>query len=56
MGTYLSQRALWSAASLFGLVVLVFWIYYTSMILLLGAEIANLYADAQKAKRQKAAA
>jgi membrane protein len=36
-----------------GLIALVFWIYYTSMILLLGAEIANLYADAQKAKRSR---
>ena len=36
-----------------GLIALVFWIYYTSMILLLGAEIANLYADSQKAKRNK---
>ncbi|MES2463427.1 MAG: YihY/virulence factor BrkB family protein [Armatimonadota bacterium] len=34
-----------------GIVGLVFWIYYTSMILLLGAEIANLYGDAQRAKR-----
>ncbi len=33
--------------SLGGLVLLVLWIYYTSMILLLGAEIAKLYSDAQ---------
>ncbi len=39
-----------------GLVGLVFWIYYTSMILLLGAEIANLYADSQKVKKGKPAA
>ncbi|MBC8102198.1 MAG: YihY/virulence factor BrkB family protein [Cytophagales bacterium] len=39
-----------------GLIGLVFWIYYTSMILLLGAEIANLYADVQQARRDKAQA
>jgi membrane protein len=39
-----------------GVVGLVFWIYYTSMILLLGAEIANLYGDAQRAKRKKSPA
>ena len=39
-----------------GLIAVVFWIYYTSMILLLGAEIANLYADSQKAKQNKTAA
>lgn len=38
-----------------GLIAVVFWIYYTSMILLLGAEIANLYADAQKARQNKPA-
>lgn len=36
--------------SLGGLIALVFWIYYTSMILLLGAEIAKLYSDAREAK------
>lgn len=36
-----------------GLIGLVFWIYYTSMILLLGAEIANLYADSQRAKNNR---
>lgn len=36
--------------SLGGAVALVFWIYYTSMILLLGAEIAKLYSDAREAK------
>jgi membrane protein len=39
-----------------GLIGLVFWIYYTSMILLLGAEIANLYRDSQEAKRRKSVA
>ena len=37
--------------SLGGAVALVFWIYYTSMILLLGAEIAKLYSDVREAKR-----
>lgn len=43
--------------SLGGLVGLIFWIYYSSMIMLLGAEIAQLYQDAQeeKQKRQKEA-
>lgn len=36
--------------SLGGAVALVFWIYYTSMILLLGAEIAKLYSDVREAK------
>lgn len=40
--------------SLGGLIGLVFWIYYTSMILLLGAEIAKLYSDKQDAKQQAA--
>ncbi len=40
--------------SLGGLIVLIFWIYYSSMILLLGAEIAKLYSDAQAAKKAKA--
>jgi membrane protein len=35
--------------SLGGLVALIFWIYYSSMILLLGAEIAKLYQDARDA-------
>lgn len=37
--------------SLGTLIGLLFWIYYTSMILLLGAEIAKLYLDAQAAKQ-----
>ena len=36
--------------SLGGAVALVFWIYYSSMILLLGAEIAKLYSDVREAK------
>jgi membrane protein len=39
--------------SLGGAVALVFWIYYTSMILLLGAEICKLYSDVREAKGQK---
>ncbi len=35
--------------SLGGLIALIFWIYYTSMILLLGAEIAKLYQDMRAA-------
>jgi membrane protein len=38
-----------------GLVALIFWIYYSSMILLLGAEIAKLYQDAQDARKARAA-
>jgi membrane protein len=33
-----------------GLILLVLWVYYSSMILLLGAEICKLYSDAQDAK------
>lgn len=36
--------------SLGSVFLLIFWIYYTSMILLLGAEIAKLYSDVQDAK------
>ncbi|MBC7808868.1 MAG: YihY/virulence factor BrkB family protein [Akkermansiaceae bacterium] len=36
--------------SLGSIFLLVFWIYYTSMILLLGAEIAKLYGDLREAK------
>lgn len=36
--------------SLGSIFLLIFWIYYTSMILLLGAEIAKLYSDRQDAK------
>jgi membrane protein len=38
--------------SLGGLVILILWIYYSAVILLLGAEIARLYADVQE-RRQK---
>jgi membrane protein len=38
--------------SLGTLIGLILWIYYTSMILLLGAEIAKLYLDANAAKRE----
>jgi membrane protein len=38
--------------SLGGIIILVLWVYYSSMILLLGAEIAKLYSDAQDAKRR----
>jgi membrane protein len=38
--------------SLGGLVILILWIYYSAIILLLGAEIARLYADMQE-RRQK---
>ncbi|MBC8141234.1 MAG: YihY/virulence factor BrkB family protein [Armatimonadetes bacterium] len=37
--------------SLGSIFLLIFWIYYTSMILLLGAEIAKLYGDVQNAKK-----
>ena len=40
--------------SLGGLIALIFWIYYSSMILLLGAEIAKLYSDVRDAKQRKA--
>jgi len=36
--------------SLGSVFLLIFWIYYTSMILLLGAEVAKLYSDAKDAK------
>nr|CAA9262302.1 hypothetical protein AVDCRST_MAG63-3194 [uncultured Armatimonadetes bacterium] len=42
--------------SLGGAVALVFWIYYSSLILLLGAEIAKLYSDVREAKRNPAPA
>ena len=32
-----------------GLIILILWIYYTSMILLLGAEVASLYGDIREA-------
>jgi membrane protein len=41
--------------SLGGIVILILWVYYSSMILLLGAEIAELYVDNQ-AKKQAAEA
>jgi membrane protein len=46
--------------SLGGIIILILWVYYSSMILLLGAEIAELYSDvravkqAEEAKRQEA--
>jgi membrane protein len=40
--------------SLGGLVILILWIYYSAIVLLLGAEIARLYADAQE-RRQRGA-
>jgi membrane protein len=39
--------------SLGGLVALVFWIYYSSIILLLGAEIAKLYQEVQEARQKE---
>jgi membrane protein len=36
--------------SLGGLIILILWVYYSSMILLLGAEIAKLYQDHQEQK------
>ena len=39
-----------------GLVLLTFWIYYTSMLLLLGAEAAKLYSDYRDARQAKAKA
>jgi membrane protein len=41
--------------SLGGIVILILWVYYSSMILLLGAEVAELYTDVQADKREKAA-
>jgi membrane protein len=40
--------------SLGGLVILILWVYYSAMILLLGAEIARLYADAQEQRQRDA--
>lgn len=37
-----------------GLILLILWVYYSSMILLIGAEISKLYSDAQDAKKQTA--
>lgn len=36
--------------SLGGIIILVLWVYYSSMILLLGAEIAKLYSDRREAR------
>lgn len=54
-GFYLSHYGNYNKlyGSLGGLVGLIFWIYYTSMILLLGAEIASLYRDAKQASVTK---
>jgi membrane protein len=41
--------------SLGGIVILTLWVYYSSMILLLGAQIAELYSDAQATKQAKEA-
>lgn len=40
--------------SLGGVVATIFWIYYSSMMLLLGAEIAKLYQDARRSEGKKA--
>lgn len=39
--------------SLGGLIILILWVYYSSMILLLGAEIAKLYQDYKEQKGQQ---
>jgi membrane protein len=39
-----------------GLIILVLWIYYTSMILLLGAEAVSLYRDIQQEMPERAPA
>jgi membrane protein len=36
-----------------GLILLVLWIYYSSMVLLMGAEIAKLYSDVQDDSGEK---
>jgi membrane protein len=41
--------------SLGGFVILILWVYYSSVLLLLGAEIAELYADVRQAKQDMAA-
>ena len=55
-GFYLSHYGNYNKVygSLGGLVALIFWIYYSSMILLLGAEIAGLYMDARTERQRKA--
>jgi membrane protein len=40
--------------SLGGLIIVILWIYYSAVILLLGAEIARLYADVQERRRKDA--
>jgi membrane protein len=56
-GFYLAHFANYNKmyGSLGGLVALIFWIYYSSMLLLLGAEIAGLYLDAKAQKARDAA-
>lgn len=39
--------------SLGGLIILILWIYYTSMLLLLGAEVAKLYKDVREGKLRR---
>jgi len=48
LATYGSRNAMYGALG--GLMILVTWIYYTSMLLLLGAEVAKLHKDVSERK------
>jgi membrane protein len=39
--------------SLGGVIILVIWVYYTSVVLLLGAEVAKLYSDAKEGRLRR---